>query len=105
MICLGKNREEGSDLVVTVVDAPDEGILIAWTPTGLVDVLVHDVVEVDERVTVTPGMSMSLWSSPARQSGATRRGELLGFVVNLFIMGMMPQVRLCRVTDACHRGS
>ena len=41
---------KGSNLVVTIVNAPDEGKLIAWTPSGLVDVFVHDVIEVDERI-------------------------------------------------------
>ena len=70
---------EGSDLVVAVVNASDEGVLIAWAPSGLVDVLVHDVIEVDERVlsnTRHKHIPSPLHSRVKRHG----QGELLGFV-------------------------
>ena len=96
---------EGSDLVVTVVDAPDEGILIAWTPTGLVDVLVHDVVEVDERVLHDARHE----HVPGPLYGRVERhgeGELLGFVGKPLYHGNDAAGRDCEVAcaDACPIG-
>ena len=39
---------QGSKLIVRIVNAFDQRIFIRWTTTGLIDILTHNVVQVNQ---------------------------------------------------------
>ena len=46
--CSSTEVSQGSKLIVGIVNAFDQRIFIRWTTTGLIDILTHNVVQVNQ---------------------------------------------------------